>query len=186
MSTQNKGHICSSIETISCDLFHQMGVDKGARVLLVGESPAANGWHDNKACRTNGGKMLATGRRIDELLKPLGLTADTCGFTELSKCCVSDRKDLPACSKKCWPLFLELLKGKQYRLIVLLGVHTTKLAAELMEQDMEMGKMKQITIGGRPYAVLPIYHPSPINPRGRERNRDIMARERNTIEALIA
>ncbi|EKD23934.1 MAG: hypothetical protein ACD_81C00141G0007 [uncultured bacterium] len=182
---ENKGHVCKYIYETSCELFHQQGEEKGSHILLIGESPAASGWHEGKACRAVSGKLLASGKRLDELLEPFGLSTDICGFTELSKCCVDDRRDLIECSEKCWPLFIGLLEQHSYKLLVLLGVHTTTLATKLSGIALPMGEITNATVGKKTYAILPIYHPSPINPQGRARNKAIFLNKKEAIAEII-
>lgn len=182
---KGQGHVCHDVQAVSCDIFHQRGTGKGTRVLLIGESPAASGWHEGYACRTKKGTLLATGRRLNELLESFDLSADTCGFTELSKCYITDRKNLLQCSLKCWPLFLALLEKEQYKLLIILGVHTTALTEKLTGISLQMGELASITIHNQAYTILPIYHPSPINPQGRSKNKEIFKRKKLAIAEIV-
>lgn len=173
-------HICDNISSFPISKFHQLGKGMGRKVLIIGESPAPNGWRvSGIACYDPKGKILPTGRRLNELLSPFGVSVETCGFTELSKCYVSKRKELKACSEKCWPIFLRQIKGKRYRLFILLGVHTTKTFSSLIHKDLSIGELNTAIVGNRRYQVLPLYHPSPINPYGHDKNKKIF-RELNT------
>lgn len=108
-----KGHVCKNINVFPLDKFHQLGKGNGESLLIVGESPAPNGWIiSGKACYRPDGKILPTGKRLNELLLPFNISVETSGFTELSKCFVSKRSELEACSKKCWPIFLNQISGK--------------------------------------------------------------------------
>ena len=167
--------------------FFQKGVGHGQEVLLIGESPAGNGWRKSgKACYTPENKLLPTGNRLNELLRPFNLSVDECSFTELSKCYVGkNRKLLKECSKKCWPIFLKQLNVHQCKFLIILGVHTTNLFNWLSGNCLRVGKLATITLQEKSYIVLPIYHPSPINPHGRQKNKNIFKLLQKDIEKLF-
>jgi uracil-DNA glycosylase len=123
---------------------------------------------------------------MNELLGPLGLSVEVCGFTELSKCYAFDRKELSTCSKKCWPIFLNQIREKEYELLVILGVGTAKIFGGITGLSLPMGELACVTIEEKNYAILPIYHPSPINPHGRARNKDIVGKHAKELTRLLA
>ena len=143
--------------------------------MIVGESPAANGWRvSGRAFYTPDGKLLPSGKRLNELLFPLGLSVETCGFTELVKCFVGkNRKILASCSQGCWSIFLKQLKSAKYRLIIILGVETMRIFNELTKTNLQTGIISKIVVDNQKYTILPIYHPSPINPHGQRKNKFI-------------
>ncbi len=140
-----KGHVCEQIEVFPMEKFHQLGTGKGEEILIVGESPAPNGWIvSGKACYKPDGKILPTGKRLNEYLGPLGTSVEESGFTELSKCFVSNRNELDACSKKCWPIFLNQIKKREYKLLIILGVKTTSIFSKLIDRDLVVGEIVDI------------------------------------------
>ena len=166
-----KGHVCKNINIFPLNKFHQQGKDKGKSLLIVGESPAPNGWIiSGKACYRPDGKILPTGKRLNELLALFVISVEISGFTELSKCFVSKRSELESCSKKCWPIFLSQINGKNYKLLIILGVQTTKIFSKLINKELVVGEMSDVELGGKLYKVLPIFHPSPINTTGHPKN----------------
>lgn len=181
-----KGHICDSVESFPIDKFHQLGKGRGCKLLIVGESPAPNGWVvSGIACYRPDGKILPTGKRLNELLAPFDLSVEECGFTELVKCFVSKRTELKSCAKKCLPILLKQLKGTEYKLIVILGVQTTKIFSDILDQELIVGEIQDVIFNRTSYAVLPIYHPSPINPRGQGLNKEIIKRNFKEITSLL-
>lgn len=186
MITQQE-HYCQSIETFDLNKFFQKGSGKGVSVLIVGESPAENGWRKSgKACYTPEGKLLPTGKRLNELLEPFGLSVETCGFTELAKCFVGkDRYLLSQCAQGCWPIFIRQLKNSSTKLIILLGIKTLEIFNKLNKTSIEVGTINKIKIEESEYNILPIFHPSPINPHGRARNKKIFTETQNLIETII-
>jgi uracil-DNA glycosylase family 4 len=165
-------HYCKNPSSFPLGKYHQIGIGKGKKLLLVGESPAANGWRKSgKACYSIDGKILPSGKRLNELLDHLGLSVEKCGFTELAKCFVGkNRNSLFSCSKGCWPIFVKQLESVNYQLIIILGVATLNIFNRLSGLHLKTGQLSDAKINGKKYAVLPIYHPSPINPYSRKKN----------------
>lgn len=181
-----KTHVCDSIESFPIDKFHQLGKGKGRKLLIVGESPAPNGWVlSGMACYRPDGKILPTGRRLNELLEPFNLSVEMSGFTELVKCFVSKRTQLKSCAKKCLPILLRQLKGTRYKLIVILGVHTTEILSDILGRELVVGEVQDVKLGTTSYSILPIYHPSPINPLGQTKNRAIMKKNFKKVTSLL-
>ena len=180
-------HYCQDSNKFPLEKYHQPGKGKGRTVLIVGESPAANGWRvSGKAFYTLQGKLLPSGKRLNELFLPLGLSVETCGFTELVKCFVGkERKKLFECGRGCWPILLKQLKSAEYKLIIVLGVETLRIFNELAMTHLVMGTISEASINNHKYAVLPIYHPSPINPHGQRKNRLIFEPVKEEINQLI-
>ncbi|KKR56141.1 MAG: hypothetical protein UT93_C0004G0019 [Candidatus Woesebacteria bacterium GW2011_GWF1_40_24] len=173
--TTSEEHYCQNSLSLPLDKFHQIGTGKGKDVLIVGESPAENGWRKSgKAFYNPEGKILPTGKRLNLLLSPFNLSVETCGFTELAKCFVGkNRKALERCSLGCWPVFLKQLESIDYKLIIILGVKTLEIFNKLNKTELKTGTLSKTKVNGKDYAILGIYHPSPINPQGQKRNKII-------------
>ncbi len=187
MKTTDDEHYCQDINNLPIDKFLQIGIGKGRNLLIVGESPAPNGWRKSgKACYTSKGKLLPTGKRLNELLEPYHLSVDVCGFTELVKCHVGkDRKMLTSCSKKCWPIFLQQIKLTNSKLILLLGVKTLEIFNNISKNNLKIGKVAKTTLDNKSVLILPIYHPSPINPHGRIKNQIIFKSNKKVLQKII-
>jgi len=181
-------HHCQDIESYDLDLFFQEGQGLGAKVLILGESPAENGWRKSgRACYTLKGKLLPTGKRLNELLYPFDLSVETCAFTELAKCFVGkDRHLLLQCSQNCWPILIHQLESKNIELIIPLGVKTLEILNFLNSSDLKTGVLAKTAINGEEYLALPIYHPSPINSHGRQKNLDIFAKNKTSLHQLLS
>jgi len=168
-------HFCNEPNKFPLDKFHQIGSGKGKHILIVGESPAAKGWRvSGKAFYDINHKMLPTGKRLNALLSLINLSIEKCGFTELAKCFINgNRKVLEKCSKGCWPIFTKQLKKVDYKLILLLGVRTLEIFNKIIKTELKIGVISKIKINDKNYSILPIYHPSPINPHGQKKNQEI-------------
>lgn len=180
-------HNCTSVESYPLDKFFQKGTGKGTSVLIVGESPAPNGWRlSGKACYTKEGKLLPTGSRLNEYLSPFDLSVETCGFTELVKCFVGkNRHQLGSCAKATWPIFIRQLAKFHPKLVIILGVKTTQILNRLVNGNLRPGTIEEMNLDGNSYRILPLYHPSPINPTGHQKNRQIFATLSKKLASLI-
>ena len=73
----------------------------------------------------------------------------------------------------CWPVFLKQLESIDYKLIIILGVKTLEIFNKLNKTELKTGTLSKTKVNGKDYAILGIYHPSPINPQGQKRNKII-------------
>lgn len=184
---QDHEHYCKNIEDYPLDKFLQLGTRVGRKVLILGESPAPNGWRKSgKAFYTVEGKLLPTGKNLNKLLESYDLSVETCGFTELVKCYVGkDRHLLNDCGEKCWEIFIKQLRKYKFSFILILGVKILEIFNKYAETNLEIGKISKINIEGNSYEVLPLYHPSPISPIGHKNNVEIFKRNAKIISELF-
>ena len=143
------------------------------RFVIIGESPAKDGWiQSHKAFYNTAGKLQASGRVLEKLLKGIGLTIEDIYFTECCKCIIEDRKILPKCSSNCLPILSKQLKDLPCDIVVTMGLAPTQvlLGYKVNKFADVVGKVFNIELGGKKYLLLPIYHPSPLNPKGYKNN----------------
>jgi len=135
----------------------------------VGESPAANGWRKSgRAFFTVDGKTVPTGRNFLVNLRQIDdrLDLEKVSFTEIAKCFIgTDRGKLHGCATATWPHFIEQLIYVQPKLVILLGQKTTEIFNFLAGTALIVGRMESVKIADKTYNILPLYHPSPLNPR---------------------
>ena len=83
--------LCGDLPKLSCDT-----MKKGkSRILVLGESPAKDGWIvSGKAFYNKDGKLQATGKVLQKLLNLCGLDIEDINFTECCKCVITDRSRL--------------------------------------------------------------------------------------------
>ena len=73
-NTTTAVHYCDTISDFPSDKFLQLGSGAGTKILILGESPAPNSWRlSGRAFYTVEGKLLPTGRNMNELLTNYGL-----------------------------------------------------------------------------------------------------------------
>ncbi len=141
--------------------------------IFIGESPSKDGWVVSKRAFYNkNGKLQATGKVLEKLLNNINLSINDIYFTECCKCVIEDRKQLEKCSKNCLPILFKQLSTLPCNIIVCMGVHPTQalLGMKIKRFADYVGKEFEIEIDNKMYKVLPIYHPSPLNPKGYKEN----------------
>ncbi len=141
--------------------------------IIIGESPAKDGWIESKKAFYNtSGKLQATGRILEKLLNNIGLSIQDIYFTECCKCIIEDRKNLEKCSINCMPILIEQLNLIPCNTIVTMGLHPTQalLKTKIKRFKDYVGKEFEIILGNKTYKLIPIYHPSPLNPKGYKDN----------------
>ena len=143
------------------------------KFIIIGESPAKDGWIDSKKAFYNTcGKLQGTGRILEKLLNNIGLTIEDIYFTECCKCIIEDRKNLEKCSINCMPILIEQLNTLPCKYILTMGLHPTQalLNTKIKKFADYVGKEFTTTLGSKEYKLIPIYHPSPLNPKGYKEN----------------
>lgn len=143
------------------------------KFIIIGESPAKDGWIESKRAFYNvAGKLQGTGRVLEKLLNGIGLTINDIYFTECCKCIIENRYNLEKCSENCMPILIEQLTSLPCDIIVTMGLHPTQalLKTKIKKFADYVGKEFEISLGNRKYKLIPIYHPSPLNPKGYKDN----------------
>ena len=93
-------------------------------------------------------------------------------FTECCKCIIEDRKTLDKCSNNCMTILIEQLTSLPCDIILTMGLYTTQaiLKTKIKKYADYVGKEFDIVLGDKKYRFIPIYHPSPLNPKGYKDN----------------
>ena len=141
--------------------------------IVIGESPTKDGWIESKKAFYNvSGKLQASGRILEKLLNNIGLSIDDIYFTECCKCIIEERKNLEKCSQNCMPLLVEQLSKLPCEIILTMGLHPTQalLNTKIKKFADYVGRVFEIELGNKKYKLIPIYHPSPLNPKGYKEN----------------
>lgn len=155
--------------------------------VVIGESPAKDGWIESKRAFYNTkGKLQASGRVLEKLLSNIGYSIKDIYFTECCKCIIEDRKHLEKCSKNCMPFLLEQLKNISCNIILTMGQNPTQalLGIKIKRYADYVGKTFDFVIDNKKYILLPIYHPSPLNPKGYTMNVPIFEKLKCIINNL--
>ena len=154
----------------------QIGTTK---FIIIGESPAKDGWIESKRAFYNtAGKLQGSGRVLEKLLNNIGLSISDIYFTECCKCIIEDRKNLEKSSNNCKPILIEQLNLLPCEIILTMGLHPTQaiLNTKIKKFADFVGKEFDILLGSKKYKLIPIYHPSPLNPKGFKDNIPIFAK----------
>lgn len=153
--------------------------------IIIGESPAKDGWIKSKRAFYNiSGQLQASGKILEKLLNNIGFSIDDIYFTECCKCIIEDRKTLQKCSQNCLPILYEQLNKIPCNIILTMGLHPTQalLNCKIKRFADLVGKVTEINIEGKLYKLIPIYHPSPLNPKGYKENLPIFELIKDTIK----
>lgn len=161
--------LCGDLPKLT-EIFIQTGTTK---FIIIGESPAKDGWiKSKKAFYNTENKLQASGRILEKLLNNIGLSITDIYFTECCKCIVEDRKQLEYCSNNCKPILYKQLQNIPCDIIIPMGLHPTQalLGVKINRFSDYVGKEFNITINHKSFKLIPIYHPSPLNPKGYKNN----------------
>lgn len=141
--------------------------------IIIGESPAKDGWIESKKAFYNvSGKLQGSGRILEKLLNNIGLSINDIYFTECCKCIIEERKNLEKCSNNCLPILIEQLNKLPCNVIITMGLHPTQalLKTKIKKFADYVGNEFDIELGNKKYKLIPIYHTSPLNPKGYKNN----------------
>jgi uracil-DNA glycosylase family 4 len=148
-------------------------------VLVVGESMTAGWIESGDPFYTAQGKLVPSARNLNRLLKPYSLNLDDIHFTNIAKCFIGKGKGIQDCGIRSWPVMQQQIKDLRPELVITLGVQTLRVFEEVFEHAFKMGELTTIALGNAKYNLLPIYHPSPINPQNMVRNTIILHRHQH-------
>ena len=155
--------------------------------IIIGESPAKDGWiTSKKAFYNTAGKLQGSGRVMEKLLNNIGLSISDIYFTECCKCIIEDRKNLELCSANCLPFLIEQLNLLPCKIIITMGLHPTQalLGIKIKKFADYVGQEFEIKLGTKTYTLIPIYHPSPLNPKGYKDNLPIFDKIQTISKSL--
>lgn len=144
--------------------------------IIIGESPAKDGWVvSGRAFYNTDGKLQASGRVLEKLLNLIGYKVSDIYFTEMCKCVISDRKKLWESGLNCLPLLHTQINSTPCKTILTMGAYPTGvlLGKKISKLSDVVGKKFSVNINGTNYTLIPIYHPSPLNPKGYSGNVEI-------------
>lgn len=180
-------HNCDCIQTKPPSFFFQKGVGVSCKILILGESLAQNGWVESgKAFYTTEGKIVPTGKRLNEELAILKLRFEECAFTEIAKCYLgNNRKLLKSCGLRSGEHLFSQLKTYKINLIISLGVITKDILEELFNTKLQIGEISHIAHRDKKFSILPLYHPSPASPFGHGKNLTIISSKASQIKKII-
>ena len=181
-------HYCKEISEKPSSFFFQQGANRrGKKILILGESLVKNGWVESgKAFYTSEGKLVPTGKRLNEELSLIGLTLEECAFTEIAKCYIGkNRKQLSNCGLACAEHLVMQIRRSNPSIILSLGVITRDVLENIFGTDLPMGELREISNGAKTYRFLSLYHPSPANPFGHAKNIAILMSQRKFINKLL-
>lgn len=152
--------------------------------IIIGESPAKDGWiRSKKAFYNSAGKLQGSGRVLEKLLNNIGYTIGDIYFTECCKCVIDDRKNLKQCCQNCLPILKRQLENVDCKIILTMGLYPTQtlLQTQIKKFADVVGKIYDFSVGQKNFKLIPIYHPSPLNPKGYKENVPIFEKYKSLL-----
>ncbi len=149
---------------------------KSTDIVILGEAPANNGWRKSgKAWYDIEGKLLPSGKVLQRLLAIRGLTIEDTTFLEAIKCYPFSRNNLKKCNLNCKDYLYRQLAILKPKVIFSLGDSATKCILDIKYDKFKevVGKTYNLDLGDTSTVVIPIYHPSPVNPNSFKGNEKI-------------
>lgn len=180
-------HTCDSIDQESVEFFLQHWQWHGRHVLLLGESLALDGWVKSwRAFYTASGKLVASWKRCNELFGEFGFGIEDVWFTNLCKCILGkERGLLKSCALKCASHLLKQIEYCKPRLIIVLGKHTFEVFSKMYGLSVGFGDVVSVVIWGEKYQIFSLYHPSPIHPKSKEWNKELIRKYRDKVSDVL-
>lgn len=171
-------------EILSCDkcnglvekFTHHTSVYYGTNnnLLIIGEAPANNGWRKSGKCWYDvNNKLTASGKIMNKLLQILDLKLEDVSFIEAIKCYPISRNNLNICKANCYNYLERQILLLNPEIILTLGDTATRSVLRNLKYNNfseVVGKELTIEINKIQYIIIPIYHPSPISPKGYKDN----------------
>lgn len=169
---EEKIHNCMSCKNIDKFTSKTVYYGKNCDLLFIGEAPAKNGWHiTGKVWCSPEGKIIPSGKVFDKLLNIINLSLFDASFTEAIKCYPEGGKVKIQNSRNCQKYLLELIDLLKPNYVIPMGLNATKL---LLNSSLSMselaGKIQKNEELISKTIILPMYHPSPISPKGYKEN----------------
>lgn len=134
-------------------------------IVIVGEAPARTGWvKSGIAWHNTDGKLLPSGVIMQKLLAILDKELLSVTFLEAIKCFPSDRRHLKKLAQLYQPTLKRQIQILRPKLVLTMGAIPTQMLIDQPFQRLTDVAGKSFYIQGT--RVIPIFHPSPISPRG--------------------
>lgn len=158
-----------------------VSVGNKSDIVIVGESPANNGWRKSGiAWRDENYKLLPSGRVLQSLLEIIGYSLEDTYFIETIKCYPKERRYLKECSNNCKKYLIKQLSIINPQIIISLGDIATRSLLDVKYSKFGDVVGKSFDFEG--CEIIPIYHPSPISPLGYNGNVDVF---KNVIKEKV-
>lgn len=166
---------CGELPKLTCNTI-KLGK---SRILILGESPAKDGWIvSGKAFYNKDNKLQATGKILDKLLNICDLSIEDINFTECCKCIIENRKNLRTCMNNCKEILFEQIDKFDCDIVLTMGQFPSEvvIGEKINKLKDYVGKEYIVKFGNSEKLVIPIYHTSPANPLCYKGNEEIFYR----------
>lgn len=157
---------CSNCKNAHSPAFWTVSFGRDCRVLIVGESPAKNGWRiTGKAWINEKGQLVPTGKTLQKLLQQIDLDIADVSYLEAIKCYPEKGKVTKEQKQNCKHFCFEQIGLLKPRVVLSMGKYATEclLGDDNKFSDI-VGKQFLMNTEYGSYILIPIYHTSPASP----------------------
>lgn len=179
---------CISCENIEKFTSKTIYYGNNCDLLFVGEAPARNGWHvTGKVWCSPEGKIIPSGKVFDKLLNIINLSLFDASFTEAIKCYPEGGKVKTTNSRNCQIYLFKLIDLLKPNYVIPMGLNATRLLLNSKSSMSELaGTLQKNEKLINKTSILPMYHPSPISPKGYRENIVIFEKLKNILsESMV-
>ncbi len=147
-------NVCSELRDQSTQLVLGDG-DPDADIVFIGEAPGKK--EDEQGLPFIG----ASGRFLDQMLESAGLKRSDVYITSIVKYRPPNNRD-PTTAEKAefWPYLVRQLSIIEPKVVITLGRHAMECFIPGVKISEQRGQAVGVTLGGREFLVIPLYHPA--------------------------
>lgn len=146
--------ICPDLAEQATQLVMGSG-DLNTDIILIGEAPGKN--EDKMGIPFVG----AAGKFLDKMFAEAGMSRGEVYITNIVKYRPPGNRDpSPTEKQEFWPYLVRQIEIIQPKVILTLGRHSGQAFLPNLEISQDHGQPQPVTLNGREYAVIPLYHPA--------------------------
>lgn len=147
-------HLCPELAAQATQLVMGEG-NVDADIVFIGEAPG------KKEDETGRPFVGAAGKFLDASLAAVGLSRADVYITNIVKYRPPNNRDpLPEEKAAFWPYLLRQIDIINPKIIVTLGRHSGGYFMPDLQISRDHGVLREVTLEGKTYCVLPLYHPA--------------------------
>ena len=133
-----------------------VSIGKNKDIVLLGESPACNGWRKSGiAWYDVNHKLIPSGVVLQKLLSEISLSIEDVCFLEAIKCYLKDKKHLSSCGRNCREYLFKQLEIIQPLFVLSMGDTATKMILNTPYHRFRDVVGQEFVV--EDYTVIPIY-----------------------------